>query len=142
MKANIITDIKTAVKMFTEIRKARKEGAAVEVRQCQQLPFIRCGGFYNTVEGLTLAYLDRKIVDSSQEAFNGLSEDVKNLLYFSPKDGEFTDRANFWRYLLEPVLTAEELRAAMICILRWYIHIKHMHLGMDVPEYGPKGVRA
>ena len=142
MKANIINDIRTALKMFTEIRKARKEGAAVEVRQCQQLPFVRCGGFYNTVEGLTLADLDQKIVNRSQEAFNGLSEDVKNLLYFSPKDGEFTDRVNFWRYLLEPVLTDEELRTAMICILRCYIHIKHMHLGMNVPGYGPKGVQA
>ena len=139
---HIVTDIKAAVKIFSEIRKARKEGAAVEVRQFNQFPFVRCGGFYNTVEGLTLADLDKKIVDSSQEAFNRLSEDVKNLLYFSPKDGEFADRANFWRYLLEPVLTAEELRTAMICILRWYIHIKHMHLGMDVPEYGPKGVQA
>lgn len=139
---NIVTDIKTAVKMFTEIRKARKEGVAVEVRQCRQLSFVRCGGFYNTVEGLTLSYLDKKIVDNSQEAFNRLPEDVKDLLYFSPKDGEFADRANFWRYLLEPVLTAGELRTAMICILRWYIHIKHMNLGMDVPGYGPKGVRA
>ncbi len=139
---HIVTDIKAAVKIFSEIRKARKEGAEVKVRQCRQLPFVRCGGFYNTVEGLTLSYLDKKIVDSSQEAFNGLPEDVKDLLYFSPKDGEFADRANFWRYLLELVLTAEELRTAMICILRWYIHIKHMHLGMDVPEYGPKEVRA
>lgn len=140
--SNVITDIKTAVKMFTEIRKARKEGAAVEVKQFRQLPFVKCGGFYNTVEGLTLAGLDKKIVNSSQGAFNGLSEDVKNLMYFSPKDGEFVDRANFWRYLLEPVLTAEELRTAMICILRWYIHIKHMHLEMDVPGYGLKGVQA
>lgn len=139
---NIVTDIKTAVKMFTEIRKARKEGVAVEVRQCRQLPFVRCGGFYNTVEGLTLSNLDKKIVNRSQEAFNELTEDMKNLLYFSPKDGEFKDRANFWRYLLEPVLTAEELRTAMICILRWYIHIKHINLGMDVPGYGPKGVQA
>jgi len=139
---HIVTDIKAAVKIFSEIRKARKEGAEVKVRQCRQLPFVRCGGFYNTVEGLTLSYLDKKIVDSSQEAFNGLTEDVKDLLYFSPKDGEFADRANFWRYLLELVLTAEEMRTAMICILRWYIHIKHMHLGMDVPEYGPKEVRA
>ena len=77
---NIVTDIKTAVKMFTEIRKARKEGVAVEVRQCRQLPFIRCGGFYNTVEDLTLSYLDKRIVDSSQEAFNGLPDDVKHLL--------------------------------------------------------------
>ena len=142
MMNNIVTDMKAAVNLFKDMRKARKEGIAVEVRQCQQLPFIRCGGFYNTVEGLTLSYLDKKIADNSQEAFNRLSEDVKNLLYFSPKDGEFADRANFWRYLLEPVLTAEELRTALICILRWYIHIKHMHLGMDVPEYGPKGVQA
>lgn len=104
--------------MFMEIRKVRKEGAAVEVRQCQQLSFIKCGGFYNTVEGLTLADLNKKIADSFQKAFNGLAEDVKDLLYYSPKDGEFADRANFWRYLLEPVLTAEELRIAMICILR------------------------
>lgn len=132
---NFITDIRAAVNMFTEIRKARKEGVAVEVRQCKQLPFIKSGGFYNTVEGCTLAWLDKRIVSRSQGAFNELPDDVKNLLYFSPKDGEFTDRANFWRYLLEPVLTAEELRTAMIRILRWYIHIKHMNLGIVVPGY-------
>lgn len=132
---NFITDIRAAVNMFTEIRKARKEGVAIEVRQCKQLPFIKSGGFYNTVEGCTLAWLDKRIVSRSQGAFNELPDDVKNLLYFSPKDGEFTDRANFWRYLLEPVLTAEELRTAMIRILRWYIHIKHMHLGIMVSGY-------
>ena len=92
---HIVTDIKAAVKIFSEIRKARKEGAAVEVRQCKQLPFVRCGGFYNTVEGLTLADLDKKIVDSSQEAFNRLSEDVKNLLGFL---GGIFRRTGLFRY--------------------------------------------
>lgn len=141
MQLNIVADIKEAVKMFTEVRKARKEGVAVEVRQYRQLPFIKCGGFYNTVEGCTLSWLDKRIVDKSQRAFNELPENVKNLLYFSPKDGEFTDRANFWRYLLEPVLTADELRVAMIHILRWYIHIKHMNMGIVVSGY-EKGAQA
>ncbi len=48
-------DIKTAVDVFAEIRRARKEGAVVEVRKSRMLPVFNAGaGILDTVEGCTL----------------------------------------------------------------------------------------
>lgn len=129
------SDLQTAVGLFTDMRKARKKGEEVEVRKYKQFPSIQSGGFCNTVEGCVLSWLDRKIVDKVQVAFDELPDDIKYLLQFAPKDGEFIDRAKFWRCLLRSVLTNEESRIAMMRILRWYIHIKHREMELWVPGY-------
>lgn len=132
MKANIITDIKTAVKMFTEIRKARREGTGVLIKQCRELPFVKSGpGFYDTPEGCNLNHCGRRIDKAAREAFAALPYEEKRRMCFTPKAGEYVERVKFWKNMLEPVLNAKELRAAMMRLLRLYIHCKRLEIGIS-----------
>jgi len=120
---SILTDLKSAAAMFMDMRNARKREMDVTVKK---IPFIRSGGFYNTVEGCTLSGMDNEIVCRAEAAFNKLSEEEKNRLYFSVKNGEFIERALFWKKLLSSAMTPEQCHTAMKKILHWYIHIKQM----------------
>lgn len=129
MKTNILSDIKTAASLFGEVRKARKSGAEIRVQQVKQYPFIfDMAGILSTVEGCTLINGDRTIFDIAQKAFNSLPYEVRHRLTFSPKDGEFTERVQFWKNLLKPVMSSKQYHTGMQTIIRWYIHIKHMRM--------------
>lgn len=85
-------------------------------------------GFYDTVEGCTLSHCDRDTCDAVRMVFSRFTEEEKRKLSFSPKEGEFTDRANFWSDRLKPALTRKQHHIAMRAILHWYIHIKSMRV--------------
>lgn len=129
MKNNIITDAKTALNIFRDMRKAGKEGREIAVKQKMQAPVIMCGGFYNTVEGCTLSRLDKGIRDKALKAFNGLPSEEKHRLQFAPEDGEFAERAHFWEELLGEIMPERQRHIAMAAVLHWYICIKRMGLG-------------
>lgn len=123
--AGFISDIKTAAQVFGDIRRGRKEGREIEVRRFRKVPFIVPGpAFLNTIEGCTLSNCGSDIFKRSQLAFAALSEEEKNRFLFVPKDGEFVERARFWKALLRPAMPPAQYRIAMTAILRWYIHIK------------------
>lgn len=129
MKSELIADFMAAVDLFRDRRKARTERAALEENRIVQFPIpaIECGaGFYDTVEGATLSHCERYIVIAAQMAFQELPPAQKRRLSFSPKDGEFTARAQLWKELLGSVLPPELAGKAMQRILHWYIHIKQM----------------
>lgn len=126
MKNNILLDLKTSARLFLDMRKARKGGAEVIVEKKKVLPLIQTSGFYGTVEGCALSHLDRAIVLKAREAFEELPGEIKHQLQFSPKDGEFIERVRFWRDILNFVMTEKQCHIAMICIIHWYIYIKHM----------------
>ena len=122
----IWNDLKVAGGLFIDMRKARKRGSEIRLEKKVELPFIQTGGFYNTVEGCTLDRLDREITHKAEEAFCSLSEEEKYKMQFSPKNGEFVERARFWRNTLSPFMTEKQCYIAMHCIIHWYIHIKQM----------------
>ena len=130
MRNNLINDVKTAVNVFGEIRKARKSGAdAVEIKTqpVKSIPVIQCGfGFYDTVEGCTLSNCGKEIRDTASELYNQLPYEVKQVLGYVPKDGEFTARVQIWRELLGTALPPKLYRKAMFAIIHWFIHIKHI----------------
>ena len=129
MKNNLFTDAKTAVNLFRDMRKARKNGCNVEIRNVAELPFINCGpGFLNTVEGCKLVNGDSSVYENVKQVFDGLSYELKNKLIFSPKDGEFIARAQFWKSVLKPVMDPKKYSLAIYLILHWYIHIKQMRM--------------
>lgn len=131
MKNNLFTDAKTTVNLFRDMRKARKNGCNVEIRNVAELPFINCGpGFLNTVEGCKLVNGDSSVYENVKQVFDGLSYELKNKLIFSPKDGEFIARAQFWKSVLKPVMDQKKYSSAIYSILQWYIHIKQT--GMEV----------
>lgn len=127
MKNNLVNDAKIAAKMFLHIRKARKQGREVRIEHRMQIPVLNCGpGFYGTVEGCTLSWLDRDIVNKARDAFDGLPYDEKLKLQSIPEKGEFIKRAKLWKELLSPVMTESQCHLAMIKIIGWYIHIKNL----------------
>ena len=119
---NLTTDIKTAVTIFTNIRKARKDGP-VKVEKMKEIPLIVVGlHFYDTVEGCTLSHY-KAIDDIAKKEFDKFPEVIKRKLTSAPEAGEFIDRVILWKETLRPVLTDKQYHTAMKAIISWYIHI-------------------
>lgn len=79
-------------------------------------------GFLGSVEGCCLYAASRKDVYPTVKAvFDALSPATKHALLFSPKPGEWVERAKFWRDTLRPSLSDRQYYAAMSIILKWYI---------------------
>lgn len=123
-RGTVFDDLKATAGVFTDMRKARKEGSVVEVKKAVQIPVIQSGGFYSTVEGCALSRCEKGIVNAAQKAFSGLSDSEKHSLAFSPKNGEFVERVMSWKALLKPVMSEKQYRKAILTIIHWYIHIK------------------
>ena len=141
MMNNIVTDMKAAVNLFKDMRKARREGTGVVIKRCRELPLVKSGpGFYDTPEGCNLNHCGRVIDREAREAFAALPYEEKRRMCFTPKAGEYVERAEFWRNMLEPVLTDKELRAAMMRLLRLYIYCKRRE--MEISGYKMIGGRA
>ncbi len=122
---NIFSDIKTAVKMTGEIRKARKAGAtAVQLRPVYRVPAVRFGYFTFTMEAC-LIYGDAfKAVCAT---FETLPEDTQHALTFTPeKPGEWVKRAKFWQQQLQPVLAPEMYHYVILTFVHWYAHCLRM----------------
>lgn len=127
---NLVKDVKAAAKVFCEIRKGRSEGRQIGVQTNIQIPTFSMGcGFYDTVEGCTLSHCGQKIADSLDDAFMGLPFEERRRMTSVPEDGEFIERARFWSELMAPVLTPKQHHIAMMQILGWYVHIKHLRNG-------------
>ncbi len=127
MKSNFLTDIRTAVNVFGEIRKGRKEGHEIEVRRTVEVPCIQLGvGFLDTIEGCVLANCDDAIYRIASKTYRELPYEKKYQLAFQVEDGEYINRACLWKEVLKSVMTPKQCRVAMIAILHWYIHIKQM----------------
>lgn len=132
---NFIKDVKTAAELFKDIRNARKEGDAIEIRKMRSIPVYKIGpGFYSTVEGCTLSWLDRETVKIISAAYDELPVEDKMRLAISPEDGEFIERAYFWRDIMALVLNEKQLHIAFRKILCWYIHIKRKRKGWETSE--------
>ncbi|MCI8524346.1 MAG: hypothetical protein HFF17_00125 [Oscillospiraceae bacterium] len=93
---NLFTDIRTAVRLTGEVRKARKQG--VEVKVVWRLPVVKTGYWGWTMEGCLLYGPKWKPVLS---AFESLPEADQHALTFTPeKPGEWIERARLFRDLL------------------------------------------
>lgn len=126
---DLIKDIKSAVNIFRDMRKARRITRENEAKGSVMLPELRGRSFYNTVEGAVLSHCEKGIFKAAYKAFSQLDDEKKHQLCFSPREGEFIDRANSWKESLSPAMTEKQLRKAMIRIIHWYIHIKHLNKG-------------
>ncbi|GAA0243338.1 hypothetical protein GCM10008922_00630 [Faecalicatena contorta] len=126
----IFTDIKIAATLFADVRKARKTGGKIEIKRYTTKPVLGdIVGFYNTVEGCVLSHCAHEIVEAARDAFYQLPHEEQYRFRFAPETGEFIERAQYWKALLQPVLTPKQCTAAMMIIIRWYIHIKRTRQG-------------
>ena len=125
---NLFSDVKASAKVFGKIRRARKEGAdkiRINVHPVKNYPVISCGvSFYDTIEGCTLSHCAGEIEKAATETFHNLTAEEQHRLSMDIPDGEFVERANYWRDLLKPALSPKQLSVAMEQIVHWYIHIK------------------
>ena len=67
----------------------------------------------DTVEGTVMFNCGKDIYAKANEFFKTLPYEVKKSLSFSLKDGNYIDRADFWRQALESVLTEREYHIAV-----------------------------
>ncbi len=126
---NILTDIKTTASLFREVRKARRSGRGIQIQHVKEYPILTTCGILSTVEGCTLMNGNREIFYIVQKVFNELPYEERHRLTFTPKNGEFNARVQFWQKLLRPAMSAKQYHEAMQTIIRWYIHIKRNRLG-------------
>ena len=109
----------------THIFKPTKGQAQLEplIRKQECTPKV---GFLNTVEGCILINCGREIFFPARNAFRMFPYETQKKFLYSPQNGEFLERAQFWKTTLHLVLPDKEYREAMIAILRWYRHIKQI----------------
>ena len=125
----ILQDIKTAVKMTGQIRKARKAGAdAVQIKPVYTIPCISFGpALYNTMEGCLMHRLGPEADCAVKEVFKNLPYEIQRHLEFTPeKPGEWVERAHFWAEELKPVLPTGMYHKVMALFTGWYVHCLRM----------------
>lgn len=123
----LLKDAKTAVRLFGEMRRARKDGGELEIRR--SIPCINLGpAFYDTIEGCLLTHYGKDIHDIALNFFGRLPYEEQRWLSFVPKDGEFMERVRFWQKSLKPIMTSRQYGVAIRAIIHWYIHIKQMSM--------------
>ena len=120
----ILQDIKTAVKVFVEVRKARKGGASgVQVKPVYSVPVINPGpAWYNTMEVCLTHRLGRETDQAVRDVFKSFSRETQHRLEFTPETPqEWVARARFWERELESVLPREMYHKVMLLYIRWYL---------------------
>lgn len=113
--------------MLSIIKAIKRKKARV-----QETPLRPAGvgvSFYATVEGCHLWDGDREVFDAVHKIFKELPPQIKHLLAFAPKDGEFVQRAQMWRSILKyTMLSAPLQHEIMHCVYQCYIRIKRPSL--------------
>lgn len=120
---NFLQDIKLAVKLAGEVRRAREAGASVEVRTVQRTSE-RCLDYWpmTTEYGL----LHGVHLEAVRAVFRTFDENTQHSLTFSPVTGGWTARAQFWRQQLKPALPPKTYHAVMMAFTGWYAHCLRM----------------
>lgn len=120
---NILQDIKTAAKVFGEVRKARKNGATgVKIEPVRTIPvYTLAPALLNTMEGPLVWNAGRDVYQVVQEIFNGLPYETRRQLEFTPKKpGEWVERAQFWKRELQPAMPPQMYHEVMVLFISWY----------------------
>lgn len=101
----------------------RKKG---KTDTCKIPVYVMKPGFYNTVEGCYLSNCGKNMNKAGLSAFRAMPYEMQRALEFAPKTGEFIERAQKWQEYLRAVAPGKDGHAAMVGILSWYRHLKHM----------------
>ena len=126
MRNNILSDIKTAARLFKQVRQAGKEWVEVSIRKARSLtPLIMPETtFIHTMEGHAVVNGDKSVYAAAAKAFKKLPQEERHRLASPPEDGEYIRRARFWKGLFSTAMRPEQARAATSVILHGYIYAK------------------
>jgi len=128
---SIFQDIKTAVNLTGEIRKARKEGASIEARKVWRVPMLKTTYWAWTMEACLMNGGETEKAVCG--AFYSLPEETQHSLTFTPeKSGEWAERARFWQQLLKPALPSKMYHEVMLTFVHWYAHCLRRRQGAAV----------
>jgi hypothetical protein len=109
-----IAGIKAAIKRAYQSRKLAKSTIARPLLQVS-------AGLLDTVEGQNLRNrLDWEQYRVISEKYQAIDEPTRRAMAFSPKPGDYVDRAEWWIGFLHSALSPKEAAAAVVEILRWY----------------------
>lgn len=123
MIKDFIDDTVKAIRYFGQVRKNRKADNTSFMR----IPvYVMKPAFYNTVEGCRLANCGKKADKAGHKAFKAMPYEMQRAMEFSIEPDEFIERALLWQDYLRRVAPGKDGHAAMVGILSWYRHIKHM----------------
>ncbi len=116
-----LNDFKTALAFFMDLRRIKPVD---NIKTCTS---IEMGySLLDTVEGTVLYNCGKNIYTKANGFFKTLPYETKRFLAFSPNDGEYIDRAKFWKQALKPILSEKEYRIAVRRLLHWFIHCKQL----------------
>ena len=106
------SDVITAVRLTGEIRRAKK-------RPVRAYPRVSGASWLDTIESGIFRY-SSDLGKAVRNVFRGFDAETQHALAFVPDDGEWIERARFWKERLK-VLPPKDYHAAMRMILQWYI---------------------
>ena len=122
---NILQDIKTAIKLTREVRKARKNGgSSLQIRPVYTVPIIEFKPCYlNTIEAGQTHKLGKDTDKAVMEVFDHLPYETQQWLEHCPqRPGEWVERARFWQRKLKPALPTKMYHEVIILFIHWYAH--------------------
>lgn len=107
------------IKIFSKIINAFRPKRMLQV-------YVMKPAFYNTVEGCRLSNCGKGADMAGRAAFKAMPYEMQRAMEFSTKSDEFIERAKLWQEYLRQAAPGKDGHAAMVGILSWYRHIKHM----------------
>ena len=120
---DIFSDFKMAYKAA---RNSRKAGSKIKLEK--EISNIQTIGFLNTMEGNILWGCGENVYQPALDVFRKLPTETQKRLTFSPKDGEFCERVQFWKSKLKSAMPSAEYYIAIKAICQWCIYIKKTDL--------------
>lgn len=123
MIKDFIDDATKAIRYFGQVRKNRKADSTSFIK----IPvYVLKPAFYNTVEGCRLSNCGKKADMAGRIAFKAMPYEMQRAMEFSPEPDEFIERAMLWQEYLRQAAPGKDGHTAMVGILSWYRHIKHI----------------
>lgn len=122
----ILSDYCNAVKVVRRAHKHGLSGKDIRIEATAPVPVIRCSCWLNSVEAGIFFDAPAEIYRTVKQAFAALDKTTQHALTFSPKPGEYAQRAKFWKGQLKPALTPVQYMTAMQALFDWFKHCIRM----------------
>ncbi len=97
-----------------------------QYRDIHQIPVVHIGCWTFTMEA---CLLEGELGKAVRSVFAAFPEAIQRALTFSPKSGEWTDRAKLWQTVLKLALSPKQYHAAMQEILAHYARVVRKRQG-------------
>ena len=122
----VLTDYCNAVKEVRQAHKRGLYGKDIRIEAAAPVPVVRCSYWLNSVEAGIFFDAQAEIYRTVKQVFCALDESTQHALTFSPRPGEYAQRAKFWKEQLKSALTPVQYMTAMQALFDWFKHCIRM----------------